>query len=193
VTRPARITITVLSVLLTGAIVLLVWMYVADRAAAAEWALKDAEHIRQRNTALFEANQEHEAAVALLTQAQSAERTKLRGEIEKLRDERNARPTPKTLKECKGQLEKSDQEIALLERNAALDLTSIATLQAALKHETRRGDILEAVVGDEIDRADGWREYARKSKRRDRIKLAFVGIGAGVGGGLVGYGIGATR
>lgn len=194
-TRPTRIAIAALSVLLAGSIALLVWMYVSDRAAAAEWALRDQAHQIEVDKLVARARLAAQESAKRLEEANGlkAERDELAEELAASKAKRRTQPMPKTLRGCTDQLADAEGEIALHERHAALDLLTIEALRGALEEQTIRGDLFEEAWTRERDRANGWREYSRKDKRRQRVKIAFTAIGAGAVAGLAGYGIGAAR
>jgi hypothetical protein len=195
VTRPTRIAIAVMAVLLALSVGGFVWLYVSDRAAAAEWALRDQERVAEITELVKKARFHADKSDAYKAEADDAktEKAKAVAELEALKAKRRTRSMPKTLGDCREQLAEAEGEIALHTRVAAIDLLTITALEGALGEQTERADLFEQAWLREQDRADGWREYARKKSRRDKVKIAFVGIGAGVGGGLVGYGIGVSR
>ncbi len=100
------------------------------------------------------------------------------------------RPRPVTIKDCEHEFDEYDAHNAIQER--ALAYTRITNGFLWDTVEEQRGQILSLgnALTAEQDRADGWKRYSRKGK----VKAAFLGIGVGLAGSLVGYGVGvATR
>jgi hypothetical protein len=195
-TRPARIAIAVLSTLLAIVLALMIWRAVTDRASAKVWAAKDAERVAFIDDLVASAQLKHKAAMASLAAADerhAGERAELEDDLKDARRRRQNRPVPADLESCHTQLAQADADAAVYERAASVDLLTIANLRTAFEDEEDRGDLLEDAWLQEREQSTGWREYSRKQKRRQKVKLAFIGIGSGVGGGLVGYGIGVSR
>lgn len=193
--RGGIIAIAVLSIVSAGLLAILVWRAAADRADAAEWALKDETNRITIDNLAAEAKASADAAAASFAESQKQKeaRAELAKKLAAMRASRDARPTPRTLEDCKVQLHAADGFVEELQVAILMDTATIAALSSALDHKSTQASQLGTALSMERERADGWREFSRKKEKRARIKMAFVGIGSGIGGGLVGYGIGATR
>jgi len=104
-----------------------------------------------------------------------------RAEIKRLR--------PKSLAECITYLNDCEKKRATLILSLDLEELTSASLADALVYRTTQADANEAAWLAEQKRAEGW----RKLGKRQRIGMGFIGVGAGLVGGLAGYGVAAAR
>lgn len=109
------------------------------------------------------------------------------------RRQRDARVAPKTLEECKGELGKCDATVAKLDLTVAgLDDTVFAqdtALKLCERREIERlGQVENCTKAGVIQekRVQTWQQQTK----RGRVKTAFFGIGMGLLGGGIGYGVG---
>ena len=106
------------------------------------------------------------------------------------KSKKRKRRKPVTLKGCEDELKEYDAHSAIQERALAYTRITNGFLWETVGEQ--RGQIVSLgnALTAEQDRADGWKRYSRKGK----VKAAFMGIGVGLAGSLVGYGVGvATR
>lgn len=114
------------------------------------------------------------------------QRNQLRAALAESRKRVQDRPRPKTLADCVVQLADLGDHVALLEGTLELAESENLALRRAL---VLRSDQLEAqslVIKTQRQRI----EAMTKTVRRERIGKAFLSIGAGIVGGLAGFGVG---
>jgi hypothetical protein len=140
------------------------------------WQRLAAVHGTNANEAIVKANDaEREAAVAI-------------AELEAYKKRRRARPVPTNLKDCKKELGEYSAEAAIAERALAYTRVANDSLRETVGEQRNQITALGKALTAEHDLATGWKRHSRSA----RVKTAFLAIGMGVGGGLIGYGIGAA-
>ena len=147
-------------------------------ADSARWQRLAKVHGDNANTAIVKANEaEREADDAILA-------------LEKFKKRRRTRPVPTNLKDCKEELEEYSASEAIMERALAYTRVANDHLRVTVGEQRNQIAALGYALTAEHDLATGW----KRQSRRARVKTAFLAIGTGVAGGLVGYGVGmATR
>jgi hypothetical protein len=144
---------------------------------SARWQRLAKVHGDSANEAIIKANAaEREADNAILA-------------LEEYKKRRRGRPVPTNLKNCKAELEEYSAEAAIAERALAYTRVANDSLRDTVGEQRNQILALGKALTAEHDLATGWKRHSRRA----RVKTAFLAIGTGLGGGLIGYGVGATR
>jgi hypothetical protein len=131
-----------------------------------------------------------DSADEAIVKANAAEREadKAIAELEEYKKRRRGRPVPTNLKDCKAELDEYSAQTAIAERALAYTRVANDSLREVVTEQQVQILALGNALTAEHDLATGW----KRQSRRARVKTAFLAIGTGVGGGLIGYGIGAA-
>lgn len=159
---------------------------------------RDAARVVQIEKALVKAEEQAQkvedlkGAVGVLEEQKKA----VEGDLEALRAKWKARPRVRkspepTVEEedCQEALATAEELIPRLEDRLLLEVKTGETLAEALFESEGRADQLEKAWTLERERTKDF----KKQQRRDKIGKVFIGLGAGIAGGAVGFTVGTLR
>lgn len=169
---------------------LVVFGLIARRAALSEWNQLDSQRKENIDKLVQQAALEAQRADGWRVVAKDLQAKLVASEdaLEASRKRVIKRPRPMTVADCTVQLTDLENHIALLDERLSLEQQKVVALEQSLDSQTRRAEILEQAWRLERSRA----EALKKNVRRERLKKGFLGVGLGLAGGLIGYGVGAA-
>ena len=145
-------------------------------ADSARWQRLAKVHGDNANTAIVKANDaQREADDAI-------------AELAAIKKRRATRRLPTTFEDCEVELEDFSAQAAIAERALAYTRIANTSLRETVGQQRNQITYLGKALTAEHDLATGWKRHSRRA----RVKTAFLAIGMGLGGGLVGYGIGSA-
>jgi hypothetical protein len=160
------------------------------RSRQSSWLIREKELVEDSARWQRLAKVHGDSANEAIVKANAAEREADRAiaELEEYKKRRRGRPVPTNLKDCKAELVEYSAETAIAERALAYTRVANDSLRETVGEQRNQILALGNALTAEHDLATGW----KRQSRRARVKTAFLAIGTGVGGGLIGYGIGAA-
>ena len=186
-TRPVKIAVICLSVLLALSVGANIYLWVSEGNALAKWVEESArlrlvsqEHQKARDKA--EAEAERLKGVVSATASLVYEKDKLIEGYKKAVTEAGKPPSDafKYTKPRDRVIKAQEEKIDLLEAGKAACEEVVENLEIALVESKASEKVIEK-------RADGWERNTKKARRRYRAKTALAVIGVGAVAGVGGY------
>lgn len=175
---------TLLAAVVIGATALLAYM----RGQQSDWLAHDKVRVAEIDLLTNKAADAKRKADAWVATANALQKQKdaLQRQLDASTTKVRKRPKPVTIADCAVQLGELEAHIALLDEALVLESKTVDALSKALVGQTERADTLEQAWKLERARAEGF----KKMTKRDKVKKAFIAIGALGVGGVTGWGIG---
>lgn len=191
--RGARIAIAVLSVLCAAMIAGAVWLYVDGKRASERW-LAEEMRLQEKIEIARQQRAEREARMKQLeveaeAKAEEADEQRARADAAERKLTRR-RDIPEAARPFT-----DERDAVIAEKNETIDLerASRLAMSDALDECQEALGLCKQETGFQEQVADGWRAENKRTRRRNRLRLAFTAIGAGAVGGVTGFAVGATR